>query len=131
MGSAANPKIMVVEDDDHIARLLHFMLERQGYEVTLCPDGRVAQEHLRKAEALPEAVLMDVMLPYVQGLELVREIRADANWQKVPIIMLTAKGTETDIVSALDAGANDYVVKPFQPNELMARLRRLARAPQA
>ncbi|MNT82340.1 Phosphate regulon transcriptional regulatory protein PhoB [compost metagenome] len=69
-------------------------------------------------------ILLDVMLPYADGFQLVSQIRAKANWAEVPIVMLTAKSQEQDIVRALDAGANDYVLKPFQPQELMARLRR-------
>jgi len=72
-------------------------------------------------------VLLDVMLPYVDGFELIRKIREHPTWSQVPIIMLTAKSTEQHIVRALDNGANDYVVKPFRPGELMARIRRLTR----
>ncbi|PWF45380.1 response regulator transcription factor [Massilia glaciei] len=116
--------IMLVEDDDHIAQVLVFMLERQGYRATLATDGRAARALIESGGAVPDLVLLDVMLPYLDGFELVRIIRAQAGWEKTPIVMLTAKTMEQDVVRALDAGANDYVVKPFQPNELLARVRR-------
>jgi two-component system, OmpR family, alkaline phosphatase synthesis response regulator PhoP len=119
--------ILVVEDDEHISDLLKFLLERQGYRVESCTDGRAARNVIGGAGEVPAMVLLDVMLPFVDGFELVGLIRAQAAWHAVPVVMLTAKTTEADIVRALDAGANDYIVKPFQPNELMARVRRYVR----
>jgi DNA-binding response OmpR family regulator len=118
--------ILVVEDDEHIARVLTFMLERQGYRVTHAADGRAASHHVATA-APPDLVLLDVMLPYVDGFEVVRLIRERSDWAGVPVLMLTAKNTESDTVRALDAGADDFIVKPFQPNELLARVRRALR----
>ncbi|GAB3466716.1 hypothetical protein GCM10027321_33180 [Massilia terrae] len=120
--------ILVVEDDEHIAKVLSFMFERQGYRVTLVADGRAASEHVAAHDA-PDLVLLDVMLPYVDGFEIVRRIRARAAWAGVPILMLTAKNAEQDTVRALDAGADDFIAKPFQPNELLARVRRALRVP--
>jgi DNA-binding response OmpR family regulator len=122
------PQVMVVEDDDHIAQVLRFMLERQGYGVTHLADGRAASEHIARAGTAPDLILLDVMLPYIDGFELVRLVRERADWAAVPILMLTAKNTERDTVRALDAGANDFVIKPFQPNELLARVRRFLKA---
>jgi len=125
---APAPLVLVVEDDDHIAQVLRFMLERQGYRVTHLADGRAASGYIAGAGsaeiALPDLVLLDVMLPYIDGFELVAQARARAEWAAVPIVMLTARNTERDTVRALDAGANDFVIKPFQPNELLARVRR-------
>ena len=121
---ATAPSILVVEDDEHIGELLKFLLERQGYRVDRCTEGRAARAYIEGTTAPPRLILLDVMLPFCDGFELVGLIRAQPGWGEVPIIMLTAKTTESDIVRALDAGANDYIVKPFQPNELMARLRR-------
>ena len=81
------------------------------------------------AEPAPDLVLLDVMLPYVDGFEIVGLIRAQAGWEAVPVLMLTAKNTERDTVRALDAGANDFIIKPFQPQELLARLRRFLKTP--
>lgn len=122
------PSILVIEDDEHIAHLLKFMLERENYRVDIATDGREARNFMENSKTVPSLILLDVMLPYVDGFELVRTARAREDWSSVPIIMLTAKTTEQDIVRALDAGANDYIVKPFQPNELLARLRRFLRS---
>jgi DNA-binding response OmpR family regulator len=125
---SAQPSVLVVEDDVHIAHVLSFMLERQGYRVTHVADGRAAVQHVT-AEPAPDLVLLDVMLPYVDGFEIVGLIRAQPGWEAVPVLMLTAKNTERDTVRALDAGANDFIIKPFQPQELLARLRRFLKTP--
>jgi len=125
---SAQPSVLVVEDDVHIAHVLSFILERQGYRVTHVADGRAAVQHVM-AEPAPDLVLLDVMLPYVDGFEIVGLIRAQAGWEAVPVLMLTAKNTERDTVRALDAGANDFIIKPFQPQELLARLRRFLKTP--
>ena len=120
-------KAFVVEDDQIIVTILEHLLTRRGYAVEIARDGRQATQYIDATEAAPELVLLDVMLPYVDGFELIRKIREHLTWSQVPIIMLTAKSTEQYIVRALDNGANDYVVKPFRPGELMARIRRLTR----
>ena len=124
------PKILIVEDDQSVACLLEFILNREGFETAWACDGRAA-ELLFSTEPLPLLILLDVMLPYQDGFQLIRIIRTKHGWRDVPIIMLTANSQEQDIVRALDCGANDYVVKPFQPNELLARLRRLVKMPNA
>lgn len=122
-----NPRnILIVEDDEHIAYLLEYMLQREGFSTVLATDGRQA-EQIIQTEAAPDLVILDLMLPYRSGLELIALIRKHDAWKEVPVMMLTAKSQEQDIVTALDAGVNDYVVKPFQPNEILARLRRLMR----
>jgi len=120
-------KAFVVEDDQIIVTILEHLLTRRGYGVEIARDGRQAAQYIDATEVAPELVLLDVMLPYVDGFELIRKIREHPTWGRVPIIMLTAKSTEQHIVRALDNGANDYVVKPFRPGELMARIRRLTR----
>jgi DNA-binding response OmpR family regulator len=125
---SAQPSVLVVEDDVHIAHVLSFMLERQGYQVIHVADGRAAVEHVTTQPA-PDLVLLDVMLPYVDGFEIVATIRGQAGWGEVPVLMLTAKNAERDSVRALDAGANDFIIKPFQPQELLARLRRYLKTP--
>lgn len=121
------PLALVVEDDAHIAHLLRFMLERENYQVRTETDGRAALQFIQSAEP-PALALLDVMLPFADGFDLVTALRARPEWAQVPVIMLTAKAQERDIVRALDAGANDYVVKPFKPDELLARIRRHLRA---
>lgn len=118
--------VLIVEDDEQIAFLLQSIVEREGFRVLLARDGRAAQKLID--ESVPPALTMlDVMLPYVDGFQLITHIRAKPAWRDSPILMLTAKSQEGEIVRALDAGANDYLVKPFQPNELKARIRRLVR----
>jgi DNA-binding response OmpR family regulator len=117
-----NRTIMVVDDDRVIVTLLRHILERRGYSVETAKDGREALERIRGAP--PGLVLLDVMLPYVDGFELIRHIRSTPSWADVRIIMLTVKAQERHIVRALDAGADDYMVKPIKPDELAARVRR-------
>ena len=119
--------ILIVEDDEDMVTLLQFFLEREGYQVVLAKDGRQAQQ-LIDTLSPPKLALLDVMFPYHNGFELVTHIRSKEPWREVPILMLTADSAERDIVRALDAGANDYIVKPFNPKELMARLRRFLKA---
>jgi DNA-binding response OmpR family regulator len=120
------PIAWVIEDDEHIAKLLCFILEREWFKVKHVPDGREAKR-LVAQDAPPAILLMDIMLPYADGFELLAHMRTKPGWEKVRIMMLTAKGGERDIARALDSGADDYVVKPFQPDEIKARLRRLLR----
>ncbi|MBX9905760.1 MAG: response regulator transcription factor [Burkholderiales bacterium] len=117
---------LVVEDDDQIAYLLRFILEREGYRVELAADGRAAQVLIGSMQP-PALAMLDVMLPHVDGYQLLGMIRALKTWQAVPVLMLTAKSQEKDIVRALDAGASDYLVKPFKPDELRARIKRMVR----
>ncbi len=116
---------LIVEDDEHIAHLLQFILERERFSVHVARDGRSAKEFIEN-QPPPAIVLLDVMLPFFDGFALIHLLRAQPGWQATPVIMLTAKTQEKDIVRALDAGANDYIVKPFQPAELLARIKRLS-----
>lgn len=115
--------VMVVEDDNIVSTMLKHLLERRGYQIEIASDGRRAAEMI-DSEVPPALILLDVMLPFVDGFELIRQIRRNGAWEKVPIIMLTAKTREEDIVRALESGADDYIVKPFQPQELIARVKR-------
>ena len=120
---SGNGWVLVVEDDQVVMTLLDHMLARRGFRVRRAVDGRQAAAIIDEVDP-PSLVLLDVMLPYVDGFELMRRIRESDPWSKVPIIMLTAKSKERDVVRALEAGANDYVIKPFKPEELIARVRR-------
>ena len=115
---------MIIEDDEPVAQVLKFMLEQQNYTVTIIADGRAARTQIESSTNPPALILLDVILPYVDGFELLGLIRAQDGWTSTPVIMLTAKTSEQDIVRALDAGANEYVIKPFQPDELLALIRR-------
>ena len=117
-------RALVVEDNEHVLYMLEFILRRAGYDVILAANGRDAQAAIGNIAPV-DIVLLDLMLPYVSGYQLISEIREDHDWQYVPIVVLSGKVLEDDIVRALDLGANDYVTKPFRPEELLARLRRV------
>lgn len=117
-------RALVVEDNEHICYMLEFILRRAGYDVTALANGRDAQAAINNLEPV-DVVLLDLMLPYISGYQLITEMRDDPLWQHVPIVVLSGKVMEHDIVKALDMGANDYITKPFRPEELLARLRRI------
>ena len=125
----AVPAVLIVEDDQIIATLLAHLLKRRGFVTHLASDGQQAVTFLDTLSP-PALVLLDIMLPFLDGFELIQRIRGSAGWENTPIIMLTSKTQERNVVRALDAGANDYVVKPFQPEELMARVRRCLKGSQ-
>jgi two-component system, OmpR family, alkaline phosphatase synthesis response regulator PhoP len=120
------PIALLVEDNNQSSYLLRSILEREGYTVELARDGRQAQRLVGELEP-PALVMLDVMLPYVDGFQLLGLMREKPAWKNVPIVMLTGKSQEKDIVRALDAGANDYIVKPFKLDELRARIKRLVK----
>ena len=122
---APAPVVLMAEDDQPIAYLLQFLLEREGYQVVVARDGRQAQQ-LIDSMPPPQLVMLDIMMPYADGYEVLSHLRAKPEWRATPVIMLTARSQEKDIVRALDAGASDYIVKPFLPEELKARIRRFA-----
>jgi phosphate regulon transcriptional regulator PhoB len=118
-------RVLIVEDEPDIRSLLAFHLEREGYLLTVARNG---EEAIRAAHASPpDLVLLDLMLPEMDGLEVCRRLRRDPATQAVPIVMLTARGDEVDRVLGLELGADDYVVKPFSPRELVARIRAVLR----
>ena len=119
------PSVLVIEDETALCLLLRYNLEKEGFAVSEAHDGEEALLQLK--EGKPDAVLLDWMLPRLSGLELCRQIRRSPAWRDLPIIMLTARGEEGDRVRGLDSGADDYVVKPFSPNELIARLKAVIR----
>ena len=119
------PVILIVEDEAPLVTMLRYNLEREGFAVDEAVNGEEAL--LRIAEHRPDAVLLDWMLPHVSGLEVCRQLRRAPATRALPVIMLTARGEEGDRIRGLDSGADDYVVKPFSPNELIARLRAVIR----
>jgi two-component system phosphate regulon response regulator PhoB len=124
-------RVLVVEDESAIAELISLNLRHAGYEVTIAASAEQAQAAVDGV--LPDLVLLDWMLPGQSGLALARRWRAESRTRELPIIMLTARAEEADKISGLDAGADDYLAKPFSTNELMARIRALLRrkAPEA
>jgi two-component system response regulator MtrA len=118
-------RILVVDDDTALAEMIGIVLRADGFEPIFCADGSDALGIFRDSK--PDLVLLDLMLPGLDGIEVCRLIRAESG---TPIIMLTAKADTTDVVKGLEAGADDYVVKPFNPKELVARIRTRLRPPQ-
>ena len=119
------PRIMVVEDEDALGLLLRYNFEAEGYEVEVIERGDEAE--LRLQEAVPDLLVLDWMVPAVSGIELCRRLRQRPATERLPVIMLTARGEEADRVRGLSTGADDYLVKPFSMPELMARVRALLR----
>ena len=126
-----SPTILVVEDEPSILELIRINLVDAGYEVRAAPDAESGQAMLR--ERLPDLLLLDWMLPGKSGLALAKELRADARTRELPIIMVTARGEESDKVAGFEAWVDDYVTKPFSPRELKARIKAVLRrrAPEA
>ncbi|HEY2483448.1 MAG TPA: phosphate regulon transcriptional regulator PhoB [Caulobacteraceae bacterium] len=122
---AAAPAILVVEDEDSLATLLQYNLEKEGYGVAVCADGEEAL--IQIDERQPDLVVLDWMLPTVSGIEVCRRLRQRSQTRNLPIVMLTARGEESDRIRGLDTGADDYVVKPFSMTELTARIRAVLR----
>lgn len=119
------PYVLVMEDEDALATLLQYNLEKEGYRVVVAGDGEEGLVQID--ERLPDLVLLDWMLPKVSGIEVCRRIRGRPETRNLPIIMLTARGEETDRVRGLDTGADDYLTKPFSMTELIARIRAVLR----
>ena len=119
------PRITVVEDEEALSVLLRYNLEAEGYEVETIPRGDEAD--IRLQEQVPDLLILDWMLPGVPGIELCRRLRARSGTERLPIIMLTARGEESERIRGLATGADDYVVKPFSTPELMARVKAMLR----
>ncbi len=119
------PSVLVVEDEEALATLLRYNLEKEGYEAMVAADGEEAM--LAIDERMPDVVLLDWMLPNVSGVEVCRRLRSQRETRNLPVIMLTARGEESDRLRGLETGADDYVVKPFSMAELIARIRAVLR----
>ncbi len=119
------PLIYVIEDDEDINELLTYNFRKEGFDVRSFPNGKLAFEHLK--EERPDVVVLDLMMPEIDGLEFCKLVRSDKEFQNIPLIMLTAKSTEIDKIVGLELGADDYVTKPFSFRELLARVKAVLR----
>ena len=117
----AKSKILVIEDESDILEVIQYNLEREGHKVIACRNGEEGLSRIRTDN--PDLVILDLMLPGMDGVEVCKQVKADAVTNAIPIIMLTAKGEETDVVLGLGVGADDYITKPFSPKELVARIK--------
>lgn len=121
----AQEKILIVEDEEDVLELVKYNLEKNGYLTESAMTGREALSKVKSG--VPDLMLLDLMLPEVDGLEVCRLVKGDAETAAIPVIMLTAKGTEADIVAGLEMGADDYITKPFSPRVLLARVKAVIR----
>jgi len=117
--------ILIVEDEKEIQDLLAHYLRKEGFAPILAADGEAALSAARKEK--PDLILLDILLPKADGLEVLRTVRSDADLARTPVVMLTAKGDETDRVIGLELGADDYIPKPFSPREVVARIKAILR----
>ena len=124
----AQKKILVVEDEEDIQELVRYNLVKEGYQTHCVGSGEAGLKEARKI--FPDLLILDLMLPEMNGLEVCRQLKSDLNTQPIPIIMLTAKGEETDIVLGLEMGADDYVTKPFSIKVFLSRVRAVLRRAQ-
>ncbi len=125
----ADEKVLVIEDEEDVQELICYNLRKNGYRVDAVATGPLG---LTKAASLvPDLILLDLMLPGIDGLEVFRALKKEPKTSSIPIIMVTAKGTEADIVAGLEMGAADYIAKPFSPRVLLARIRAVLRRDQA
>ena len=119
----AKENILIVDDEEDVLELVRYNLDKEGYRTETATTG---EEALVKARSkLPDLILLDLMLPGVDGLQICKNLKSDVKTEHIPIVMLTAKGEEADIVTGLELGADDYVTKPFSPKVLVARVRRI------
>jgi DNA-binding response OmpR family regulator len=115
-------KILVVEDEIHIQRLIKLVLERSQHKVDAVGTGEEALKFLAEATELPDLILLDILMPGIDGLQVLRSIKANANHKNIPVVMLTALAQENVVLQGIKLGAKDYIRKPFHPTELVKRL---------
>ena len=125
MASMHKGTILVIDDEPDLIELVQFNLQKDGYEVIVAKNGQAGLEIAQKH--LPDMIVLDLMMPGIDGLEVCRQLRSDARTRLIPMIMLTAKSAEADRIVGLELGADDYITKPFSPRELLARVRALLR----
>lgn len=116
-------KVLVVEDDPHIGRMVEIKLGNNGFAVLRAADGEQGLDLIRSER--PDLILLDVNMPVMDGMEVLRQVRSDPELSQVPVILMTARGEESAERQGIEMGANDYVTKPFSPRDLLARVRRL------
>lgn len=114
-------RILIVDDEPNIVISLDYLMKREGYDVAIAADGEAALEAV--AAAAPDLVILDVMLPRMNGFDVCRRLRADPRWKDLKILMLTARGRETEVAKGLGAGADAYVTKPFSTRDLVAQVK--------
>ncbi len=117
----AERELLIAEDDQMLASLLHYRLEREGYKVNISYDGRAVKQELQNA--IPDLIICDIMMPYLSGIELVDYVRNELK-SEVPIILISSASNDQNVVNAFELGANDFIAKPMSPSELIVRISR-------
>jgi two-component system, OmpR family, alkaline phosphatase synthesis response regulator PhoP len=125
MGHSPNPYILIVEDEPEIADLIRFHVEREGFTAKAVHSGKIAMDVI--ARDRPTLIVLDLMLPDLDGLEVCRRLKWNEQMRQIPVLIVSAKGEESDVVAGIELGADDYVTKPFSPKVLMARLKNIIR----
>ncbi len=120
-------QILIAEDDQNVNEILVYRLETDGYDVVSVEDGEACWEYIRDAEALPDILLLDLMMPKIDGFGVLRRLQEHGLDDKMPVIIVSGRGLEQDVVKGFELGADDYVTKPFSPSEVVARLKRTLR----
>ena len=116
-------KILIAEDEPEIAQMVKFKLEREGFDVIWESNGGSAFKAAQDEH--PDLILLDIMMPVMDGLQVLKKLKSDEKLKHIPVIMLTSRGQERDVVTGIEGGARDYVVKPFRPAELLARIKQI------
>jgi len=115
-------KVLVIEDDAHIWKIIEYKLKKEKYDLIWASDGLKALEILKKIK--PDLIISDIMIPYLDGLQILKEVKKNDELKTIPVIMLTSKAQEKDVIKGLELGAHDYLTKPFSPAELLLRVNR-------
>ena len=119
-------EVLIADDDETIRSILRHKFSAEGFELIVCEDGREAERKLTEGESDPDVAILDVMMPRLKGTQLLRLIRRnELPVDDLPVVMLTSRGQESDVLDGLDSGADEYITKPFSPNEVVARTKRL------
>jgi DNA-binding response OmpR family regulator len=124
-GGGTMARILIVDDEPNIVISLEYLMKREGWETSVAADGEAALDALEKGKPPPDLVVLDVMLPKLNGFEVCRRIRAEPRWRTLQILMLTAKGRETEVAKGLGLGADAYVTKPFSTRDLVTQIRQM------
>ena len=119
-------KILIIEDDEHIWKLIHYKLKKENHELVWASDGLKALEVLETIK--PDLIISDIMIPYMDGIQILKKIKTDDELKDIPVIMLTSKAQENDVIKGLELGAQDYMTKPFSPSELILRVNKALRS---
>lgn len=125
MMDSPQKRILLAEDEEHLARLIVFKLKKEGFDVTWVPNGMAAWERLQRQDTQTDLVILDVMMPVMGGLEVLKNLKSDVRLKTLPVLILTAKGFHSDVMNASNLGAEQFMRKPFEPSVLVATIQKM------